>query len=59
MRNSGKGGNYGEPQSADDRTETMPVFLEVNKPLPVVLFEVAKGMITGSTPEIGETHRIG
>jgi hypothetical protein len=35
------------------------VFLEVNKPMPVVLFEVAKGMVTGSTPEIGQTHRIG
>ena len=35
------------------------VFLEVNKPMPVVLFEVAKGMVTGSTPELGETHRIG
>lgn len=35
------------------------VFLEVNKPMPVVLFEVAKGMVTGSTPEVGETHRIG
>ena len=35
------------------------VFLEVNKPMPVVLFEVAKGMVTGSTPEIGETHHIG
>ena len=34
------------------------VFLEVNKPMPVVLFEVAKGMITGSTPEVGEEHRI-
>ena len=35
------------------------VFLEVNKPMPVVLFEVAKGMVTGSTPDVGETHRIG
>ena len=34
------------------------VFLEVNKPQPVVLFEVLKGMITGSTPELGETHVI-
>lgn len=34
------------------------VFLEVNKPVPVVLFEVAKGMVTGSTPDVGETHRI-
>ena len=35
------------------------VFLDVNKPMPVVLFEVAKGLVTGSTPELGETHRIG
>ncbi len=35
------------------------VFLEVNKPIPVVLFEVAKGMVTGSTPDVGETYRIG
>ena len=35
------------------------VFMEVNKPLPVVLFELAKGFITGSTPELGETHAIG
>jgi general stress protein 26 len=35
------------------------VFLEVNKPMPIVLFELAKGMVTGSTPEVGETHHIG
>jgi general stress protein 26 len=35
------------------------VFLEVNKPTPVILFEVAKAMITGSTPELGKTHEIG
>ena len=34
------------------------VFLEVNKPQPVVLFEVVKGWLTGSTPELGETHVI-
>jgi hypothetical protein len=34
------------------------VFLEVNKPQPVVLFEVVKGWLTGSTPEIGEMHRV-
>ena len=34
------------------------VFLEVNKPQPVVLFEVVKGWVTGSTPEIGEMHRV-
>lgn len=35
------------------------VFLEVNKPQPVVLFELVKGWVTGSTPEIGETHHVG
>lgn len=34
------------------------VFLEVNKPQPVVLYEVAKGWLTGSTPDVGELHRI-
>jgi hypothetical protein len=34
------------------------VFLEVNKPQPVVLFEVVKGWVTGSTPEIGEMHHV-
>ena len=34
------------------------VFLEVNKPQPVVLFEVAKGWLTGRMPDIGEMHRI-
>jgi general stress protein 26 len=34
------------------------VFLEVNKPQPVVLFEVVKGWVTGSTPELGEMHRV-
>jgi general stress protein 26 len=35
------------------------VFLEVNKPQPVVLFELVKGWMTGSTPELGEMHRVG
>ena len=34
------------------------VFLEVNKPQPVILFELVKGWLTGSTPEIGEMHRL-
>jgi general stress protein 26 len=34
------------------------MFLEVNKPEPVVLFELVKGWVTGSTPELGEMHRI-
>jgi general stress protein 26 len=34
------------------------VFLEVNKPQPVVLFELVKGWLTGSTPELGELHHV-
>ena len=34
------------------------VFLEVNKPQPVVLYEIAKGWITGTDPKIGEMHKI-
>ena len=34
------------------------VYLEVNKPQPVVLFEVVKGWLTGSDPDIGKMHRI-
>lgn len=34
------------------------VFLEVNKPKPVILFELAKGWLTGSHVEIGETHTL-
>jgi general stress protein 26 len=33
-------------------------FFELDKPQPMVLFEVAKGMLTGSTPDVGEVHRI-
>jgi general stress protein 26 len=60
------------PKEGDDRHGTkddprmvligvdvhMAMFLEVNKPPPVVLYEVLKGMITGATPDIGETHSI-
>src|SRR5690349_17177960 len=34
------------------------VFLEVNKPKPVVLFELAKGWLTGARVEAGETHTL-
>jgi general stress protein 26 len=34
------------------------VFLEVNKPQPLVLFEVVKGWVTGSTPDVGEMHHV-
>jgi len=33
-------------------------FLEVNQPQPIVLFELVKGWVTGSTPEIGEMHHV-
>jgi general stress protein 26 len=33
-------------------------FLEVNKPQPVVLFELVKGFFTNSAPEIGEMHHV-
>jgi general stress protein 26 len=34
------------------------VFLEVNKPKPVVLFELVKGWLTGQAAEPGETHQL-
>lgn len=35
------------------------VFMEVNKPQPVVLYEMAKGWLTGGMPDVGEVHTIG
>ena len=34
------------------------VFLEVNKPRPIVLYEVAKGWLTGEAPAVGEMHEL-
>jgi general stress protein 26 len=34
------------------------VFLEMDKPQPVVLFELAKGWLTGTEPDLGEMHRL-
>ena len=34
------------------------VFFELDKPQPVVLYELAKGWLTGDTPDLGEVHRI-
>jgi general stress protein 26 len=31
-------------------------FLEVDKPKPVVLFELAKGWLTGTEPDLGQMH---
>ena len=36
----------------------MAMFLEINKPQAAVLFEVVKGMITGSTPNVGEPQTV-
>jgi general stress protein 26 len=33
-------------------------FLEVDKPMPVALYEVAKGWLTGSMPDVGEMHEV-
>ena len=33
-------------------------FLEVNKPRPVILYELVKGWLTGAEPELGEMHTI-
>jgi general stress protein 26 len=33
-------------------------FLEVNKPSPLILFELVKGWVTGSAPELGEMHTL-
>lgn len=34
------------------------VFLEVNKPKPVVLYEVVKGWLTGTMPDVGTMHTV-
>ena len=34
------------------------VYLKVNKPWPVVLFEVAKGMATGAPPKVGAQREL-
>ena len=33
-------------------------FLEVNKPSPVLLFEMVKGWVTGTEPQLGESHQL-
>lgn len=34
------------------------VYLKVDKPAPVVLFEVAKGMVTGTPPKVGKQRQL-
>jgi general stress protein 26 len=59
--------NEGDPRhgTADDPRAVLigvdvhaAVFLEVNKPQPVVLFEVVKGWVTGTEPSLGEIHHV-
>lgn len=33
-------------------------FLEVDKPKPVILYELVKGWITGTEPDLGEMHEV-
>ena len=33
-------------------------FLELDRPQPVVLFEIVKGWLTGDTPDLGEVQRV-
>jgi len=33
-------------------------YMEVNKPQPIVLLEVVRGMVTGKRPDIGKTQRV-
>lgn len=33
-------------------------FLEVNKPKPVILYEIAKGWLTGTDPDLGQMHHL-
>ena len=34
------------------------MFLEVNKPQPILLFELVKGLVTGKPAELGEMHHV-
>ena len=33
-------------------------FLDVTRPQPIIVFELVKGWLTGSTPELGEMHHV-
>jgi general stress protein 26 len=52
-------GGPGDPRLALVLVEAQSVeYLVTTKPKPVVLFEVAKGMLTGATPKVGEQRHI-
>ncbi|HEX2167959.1 MAG TPA: pyridoxamine 5'-phosphate oxidase family protein [Longimicrobiales bacterium] len=58
----GDGANSGTPD--DPRIVLIAVdaksvvYLKVDKPRPVVMFEVVKGMVTGETPDVGDVRRV-
>jgi general stress protein 26 len=58
----GEGENSGTPE--DPRIVLIAVdaesviYMVTTKPKPVILFEVAKGIITGDTPDVGETRHV-
>jgi general stress protein 26 len=55
----GKGGTADDPRIALIGVEIhSAVFLEVDKPAPLVLFEIAKGLLTDKPAELGEMHRV-
>ena len=52
-------GGPGDPRLALILVEAQSVeYLVVDKPRPIVLFEVVKGMVTGSTPDVGEQRHL-
>ena len=54
-----RNGGPGDPRLALILVEAQSVeYLVVNKPRPIVLFEVAKGIVTGSTPDVGEQRSL-
>ena len=54
-----KNGGPDDPRLALILVDAQSVeYMVVNKPRPVVLFEVAKALITGSTPKVGEERHL-
>lgn len=60
-------GHKGDPPNATEDDPPMvligidghaAVFLQVDKPKPVVLFELAKGWLMGERVDAGETHQL-
>jgi general stress protein 26 len=52
-------GTAGDPRIALVLVEAQSVeYLKTNKPRPVVLFEVAKGIVTGTPPKVGEQRSL-